>query len=133
MVERGITHVVAGKEHTGSQKALDGKKTPGCVVVRDGWLIESYWRISQGKIESFLVGKGPAQSMPLSAHTASGNALKTSYPLKSATEIEPSPINNDLGSNDNYIDDSFDNDDMDDDDDDDDDFAAAFEEEFMNG
>ena len=140
---------MTGREHTGSQKSLDAMETPGCVLVQDNWLFDSYWSMSLRDIKPYLIGVGkgevPATSNPPSADTF----LKTSYTEHSqlnqnfiadrddqnfgTTDIIVSDtihVGGDERMEDNY----GDHDDIDDDDEMDDledEYAAAFEEDFQ--
>jgi RNA polymerase II subunit A-like phosphatase len=64
-VEYGVTHVVAASD--GTDKAKAARKTPGCVLVKPGWLMECYWSMTCRDVEPFLIGKGqgeiPEQSL----------------------------------------------------------------------
>mmetsp|Transcript_4629 Transcript_4629/g.11768 ORF Transcript_4629/g.11768 Transcript_4629/m.11768 type:complete len:875 (-) Transcript_4629:50-2674(-) len=146
VVEYGVTHVVTGREHAGSQKSLDALKTPGCVLIQDNWLFDSYWSMSLRDMKSYLIGVGkgkiPATANPPSAETF----LKTSYPdisqLNQRTmagdnhqNFGPSDM---IGSDMMAVDGDERMEDHDEDDDDDDEmddledeYAAAFEEDFQ--
>jgi len=60
-VQYGVTHVVAAKD--GTDKAKAATKTPGCVLVKPGWLMESYWSMSRRPVEPFLMGRGSSQGV----------------------------------------------------------------------
>ena len=64
-MEYGVTHVVAAKD--GSDKAIKARKIPGCVLVRPGWLVESYWSMSKRDVQPYLMGQGSAEALPTQA------------------------------------------------------------------
>ncbi|KAG7348728.1 hypothetical protein IV203_011325 [Nitzschia inconspicua] len=100
-VDETVTHVVAAKD--GSEKATIDRTIPGCLVVRPGWLIESYWSIRKANVQPYLMAQGPA-----------------AIPIKNKTSSSLSSNRDENG-------------DDDDDDDDDDDFALELEDELLNG
>ncbi|KAG7339882.1 twin BRCT domain containing protein [Nitzschia inconspicua] len=57
-VDKAVTHVVAAKD--GSEKATIARTIPGCLVVRPGWLMESYWSIRKANVQPYLMAQGPA-------------------------------------------------------------------------
>ncbi|KAG7367722.1 twin BRCT domain containing protein [Nitzschia inconspicua] len=57
-VDETVTHVVAAKD--GSEKATIARTIPGCLVVRPGWLMESYWSIRKANVQPYLMAQGPA-------------------------------------------------------------------------
>ena len=141
---------MTGREHTGSQKSLDALRTPGCVLVQDNWLFDSYWSMSHRDVKPYLIGVGkgeiPATPNPPSAETF----LKTSYREYSQLKqnIMTDRDDQNLGTTDTILSDTIhvagdermddnnygDNDDIDDDDEMDDledEYAAAFEEDFQ--
>ena len=101
-VEYGVTHVVAAKD--GTDKALAARKTPGCFLVKPGWLMECYWSMTRREVAPYLMGKGTGE-IPKSL---APNVLK-----------ESNMENSSDGSQDSA-------------EEDDDDFAAEFEDELMN-
>jgi hypothetical protein len=135
IVEYGVTHVVSGKEHTGSQKSLDALKTPGCVLVQDSWLFDSYWSISLRDIQPYLIGTGQGNIPKVPA--APSPFLRTSYVnITNNDNVDNNADREQYGGADMMIDNmDYEReegmDEVDDDDDDSDDLAAAFEEEFM--
>ena len=61
-MEYGVTHVVAAKD--GTDKAFAARKTPGCVLVKPGWLMECYWSMTCRDVEPFLMGRGSGEMPP---------------------------------------------------------------------
>ncbi|KAG7339823.1 NLI interacting factor-like phosphatase [Nitzschia inconspicua] len=57
-VDETVTHNVAAKD--GSEKANIARTIPGCLVVRPGWLMESYWSIRKANVQPYLMAQGPA-------------------------------------------------------------------------
>ncbi|KAG7367730.1 NLI interacting factor-like phosphatase [Nitzschia inconspicua] len=57
-VDETVTHNVAAKD--GSEKATIARTIPGCLVVRPGWLMESYWSIRKANVQPYLMAQGPA-------------------------------------------------------------------------
>jgi hypothetical protein len=98
-----VTHVVAAKD--GSEKAIAARKIPGCVLVKPGWLMESYWSMQQSDVGPYLMARGP-----------SGKFHQQHQESPSHGVLKESNMSTD-GSNDS----------------DDDDFAAELEDELMSG
>ena len=78
-VEYGVNFVVTGREHTGSQKSLDALKTPGCALVQDNWLFDSYWSMSMRDVKPYLIGVGKGKIPAISNPPSAEMFLKKSY------------------------------------------------------
>ena len=48
-----MTHVVAAKD--GTDKALEARKIPNCVLVKPSWLIECYWSLTYRDVKPHLL------------------------------------------------------------------------------
>lgn len=103
-MEDGVTHVVAAND--GTDKAMAARRVSGCVLVKQAWLMESYWSMTNRDVEPFLWDRGVA-SVP----KFTPNNDETMMLNESNAENSIGGSSNDSG---------------------DDDFAAELEEEFMS-
>jgi RNA polymerase II subunit A C-terminal domain phosphatase len=97
-----ITHVVAAKD--GTDKILQARRLPDCVVVRVSWLMECFWTLTRRNESDHLLASTVKQAPP-----GSNQVL----------QVMPPTSSRDNSSNESE------------DDDDDDDFAADLENEVM--
>jgi RNA polymerase II subunit A-like phosphatase len=56
-VTSDMTHVIAARD--GTDKVIRSRRIPGCVIVRESWLMECYRSISRRDIEKHLLGPKP--------------------------------------------------------------------------
>jgi hypothetical protein len=76
-VEYGVTHVVAAKD--GTDKAIASRKVPGCVLVKPGWLMESFWSMTNRDVEPFLMGRGIGDVTKSTRSNINKNVLRESH------------------------------------------------------
>lgn len=104
-VQRDTSFVVAKTD--GTDKILQGRRTPGCCVVKRSWLMQCYWSLTSRDPQPHV--------LPALGRERDVDAVRFGATIPSQAKLKPLQFHED----------------EDDSDEDDDDFAAEFEKEFM--